>query len=98
MFGHTSPPQVYRELGTLATLTESSASAPLRGLRVYITHIKSFLVPQTSGKTAQEMIMEELRELEGDGGLGVEFVEVKSGDRICMSSHGRADHSDMTSS
>ena len=50
-----------------------------------MTHIKSALIPHPSGKTAQEIIMSELRalELSDDGGLGVVFIEVRRGDRIC---------------
>jgi hypothetical protein len=50
---------------------------------VFITHIKESLAPHPSGKTARERIMQELRGLERSGQLGVEFVEVKKGDRIC---------------
>lgn len=54
------------------------------GLRIFITHIKDALIPRPSGKSAQEVIMGELRALEAsdEGGLGVEFIEVKKGDHI----------------
>lgn len=54
----------------------------MRGLRIFVTHIKESLVPTVTGKPARETIMEELEELEKEGGLGVEFVEVRKGDRI----------------
>jgi len=55
-----------------------------------VTHIKEALIPHPSGKTARESIMGELRELEAreDGRLGVKFIEVKKGDRICKLSAG----------
>ena len=52
---------------------------------MFITHIKESLIPHPTGKTAREIIMDELRQLEERGSLGVEFVEVKRGDRICES-------------
>ena len=57
----------------------------LSGLRIFVTHIKEALVPHPTGKSAREIIMSELRALEEgpEGGLGVEFIEVKKGDRIC---------------
>jgi cAMP phosphodiesterase len=60
---------------------------PLDGLRIFITHIKVSLIPHPTGKCANEIIMSELQALEDDseGGLGVEFVEVKKGDRLCGS-------------
>lgn len=67
----------------ISTKGGAHGRSPLRGLRVFITHIKDSLVPHPSGKCARERIMAELRELERDGRLGVEFVEVKKGDRIC---------------
>lgn len=62
-------------------------SRPLQALRIFVTHIKEALIPHPSGQSAREIIMGELRGLEAgeDGGLGVEFVEVKKGDRICES-------------
>lgn len=93
MFGHVCPPALYHELGRLASLVKSKkyeglrtvihSSRPLEGLRIFITHIKDSLVPHHTGKCARERIMAELRELERIGELGVEFVEVKKGDRIC---------------
>lgn len=56
---------------------------PLEGLRIFVTHIKDSLAPHPSGQSARERIMQELNELELKGGLGVEFVEVRKGDRIC---------------
>jgi hypothetical protein len=49
-----------------------------------VTHIKESLVPHPSRKSAREIIMDELGELEKseDGGLGVQFVAVKQGDRL----------------
>jgi cAMP phosphodiesterase len=99
MFGHISPPGLYHELQTLASivgnqsyasacftphrpLTPTPCSTPLSGLRVFVTHIKEALIPHPTGKTAREIIMSELRELEKRGGLGVEFIDVKKGDRI----------------
>ncbi|WVF71166.1 hypothetical protein IAT40_005964 [Kwoniella sp. CBS 6097] len=84
MFGHLSPPAVYHELRTLASLVSGSggSSKPLEGLKIFIIHIKDALVPHPTGKTAREIIMGELDELEAEGQLGVEFVETKKGDRI----------------
>ncbi|ORY26323.1 low-affinity phosphodiesterase [Naematelia encephala] len=79
MFGHISPPGLYHELQTLASLV----SRPLDGLRIFITHIKDALVPHPSGKTSKERIIGELLELEKHGKLGLEFAAVKRGDRIC---------------
>jgi cAMP phosphodiesterase len=76
MFGHMSPPGVYSELQRMANHTNIS------GLKIYVTHIKESLVPHPSGRTARYRIMAELRDLERKGGLGVEFIEVKKGDRI----------------
>lgn len=50
-----------------------------------MTHIKESLVPTTTGKPAKETVMAELRELERIGGLGVQFLKAKKGDRICES-------------
>lgn len=61
----------------------------MQGLRVFITHIKESLIPHPSGKDVREIIMGELRALEAAGGLGIEFVEVKRGDRICESRRGQ---------
>jgi hypothetical protein len=52
---------------------------------VFITHIKESLIPHPTGRTAREIVMSELQQLEEVGKLGVEFVEVKRGDRICES-------------
>jgi cAMP phosphodiesterase len=91
MFGHISPPGLYRELQIMANLLDPPR---LDGLRVFVTHIKESLIPHPSGRTMREIVMAELRELDG---LGVEFVEVKRGDRIgepkCVIG---ADDSDMT--
>jgi len=46
-------------------------------------HIKEQLVPHPTGKPARERILSELNALEEEGGLGVQFVEMKKGDRIC---------------
>lgn len=64
-------------------LADPSVKPPLAGLRIFITHIKEYLVPHPSGKSARERIMSELRELEKEGRMGVEFIEVKQGHRIC---------------
>jgi cAMP phosphodiesterase len=95
MFGHVSPPALYHELQRFARKVQSSVCvsqldvggdpdgrSPLSGLRVFITHIKDSLMPHPTGKCARERIMAELRELEREGKLGVEFVEVRQGDRI----------------
>lgn len=80
MFGHISPPGLYRELQIMANLLDPPN---LAGLRVYITHIKESLIPHPTGLTSRERIMAELRQLEYEGRIGVEFIEVKRGDRIC---------------
>ncbi|OCF38678.1 hypothetical protein I317_07529 [Kwoniella heveanensis CBS 569] len=83
MFGHLSPPAVYHELKTLASLViGSDGHKPLEGLKIFIIHIKDALVPHPTGKTAREIIMGELNDLEAEGQLGVQFVEAKKGDRI----------------
>ncbi|EIW65931.1 hypothetical protein TREMEDRAFT_35751 [Tremella mesenterica DSM 1558] len=79
MFGHLSPPGLYHELTTLATLIIK----PLKGLRIFVTHMKENLLPHPSGRPLQEIIMSELVDLEDKGKLGVEFIHVKRGDRIC---------------
>lgn len=56
---------------------------PLQGLRVFITHIKEFLIPHPSGMTARDLIRSQLEELEASSQLGVEFVIVSPGDRLC---------------
>jgi cAMP phosphodiesterase len=86
MFGHISPPGLYHELNTLASLVKAEESdRPLEGLKVFVTHIKEALIPHKSGKSARERILEELIELEKEGKLGVEFIAVQRGDRICKS-------------
>ncbi|KAK6909748.1 hypothetical protein I203_103770 [Kwoniella mangroviensis CBS 8507] len=82
MFGHLSPPGLYEELKTLAGFVSKSKKRPLEGLKIFIMHIKDALVPHPTGKTAREIIMSELNDLEIEGGLGVQFVETKRGDRI----------------
>lgn len=67
----------------LSASSGADTTPPLAGLRVFITHIKESLVPHPSGKSARERIMAELVGLEEEGQLGVDFVEVKRGDRIC---------------
>lgn len=81
MYGHLSPPGVYYELQTLASLLPQR-ERPLQGLRVFITHIKEFLQPHKSGLTARELISSELQELEAKHNLGVEFALPEPGDRI----------------
>ncbi|WVQ80159.1 hypothetical protein IAT38_002264 [Cryptococcus sp. DSM 104549] len=84
MYGHLSPPALYHEMRILARLVSTKEESPLRGLRVYITHIKERLSPHPTGKTPRELIMSELRALEEQGGLGIEFIETKRGDRIVL--------------
>lgn len=50
---------------------------------MFVTHIKEALVPHPTGRSARERIMTELDELEGERQLGVVFVDIKRGDRIC---------------
>ncbi|WWD03318.1 hypothetical protein V865_001369 [Kwoniella europaea PYCC6329] len=82
MFGHLSPPGLYQELKTLAGFVSKSKKRPLEGLKIFIIHIKDALVPHPTGKTAREIIMSELNDLENEGGLDVQFIETKRGDRI----------------
>ncbi|WVQ67318.1 uncharacterized protein L199_005514 [Kwoniella botswanensis] len=82
MFGHLSPPGLYQELRTLAGFVSKSKKRPLEGLKIFIIHIKDALVPHPTGKTAREIIMSELNDLENEGGLDVQFIETKRGDRI----------------
>lgn len=92
MFGHISPPGLYHEMKTLASLVEAKdKERPLDGLKIYVTHIKEALIPHKSGKSARERILAELIELEKEGQLGVEFIAVKRGDRICTSSSLRSE-------
>ncbi|WVW84184.1 hypothetical protein I302_106214 [Kwoniella bestiolae CBS 10118] len=84
MFGHLSPPGLYHELKTLASFVSKTDERPLKGLKIFVIHIKDALVPHPSGRTAREIIMSELNELEAKGQLGVEFVETKQGDRIVI--------------
>jgi cAMP phosphodiesterase len=87
MFGHISPPGLYHELKTLASLIKAKdTNRPLDGLKIYVTHVKEALIPHPSGKSARERILGELEELEKEGKLGVEFVAVQRGDRIRESS------------
>lgn len=84
MFGHISPPGLYHEMKSLASKVKAKDDdRPLEGLKVYVTHIKEALIPHPSGKSARERILEELLDLEKEGKLGVEFIAVKRGDRIC---------------
>lgn len=62
---------------------------------MYITHIKEFLIPHASGMTARELIKRQLDELEQDLRLGVSFVIVSPGDRLCGCEARRADRSDI---
>nr|XP_018262741.1 uncharacterized protein I303_04221 [Kwoniella dejecticola CBS 10117]OBR84899.1 hypothetical protein I303_04221 [Kwoniella dejecticola CBS 10117] len=90
MFGHLSPPGVYHELSSLANLVKlnkgenGTRQRPLAGLKVFIIHIKDALVPHPTGKTARQIIMAELKELEEQGQLGVQFIETKRADRIAL--------------
>jgi hypothetical protein len=45
-------------------------------------HVKDQLVPHPTGKCARERIFAELKALEKEGGLGVEFIMITRGDRI----------------
>jgi len=84
MFGHISPPGLYHELKHLAGMVKAKETKkPLDGLKVFVTHIKEALIPHPSGKTARKRILSELELLEEEGQLGVEFVAVHRGDRIC---------------
>ncbi|KAK4684208.1 hypothetical protein P7C73_g5988, partial [Tremellales sp. Uapishka_1] len=85
MFGHLSPPGLYHELRTLASLV-SDTIRPLDGLTIYVTHIKEYLVPHPSGKSAYEVILSELDALETGplGNLGVNFRTIKKGDRVLL--------------
>lgn len=80
MFGHLSPPGVYRELQIMANLLDPPR---LDGLKIFITHIKESLIPHPTGRSAKERIMTELYLLESTSKLGVQFIEAKQGDRIC---------------
>ncbi|WRT66664.1 uncharacterized protein IL334_003624 [Kwoniella shivajii] len=84
MFGHLNPPALYHEMKTLAGLVSQTEERPLNGLKIFIIHIKDALVPHPTGRTAREIIMSELNELESQGDLGVKFVETKRGDRIAI--------------
>jgi hypothetical protein len=55
----------------------------LEGLKIYVTHIKEALIPHPTGKSARERISKELEDLEEEGKLGVTFIAVQRGDRIC---------------
>ena len=86
MFGHISPPGLYHEMKNLASKVKAKDSErPLEGLKVYVTHVKEALIPHPSGKSARARILEELLDLEKEGMLGVEFIAVQRGDRICRS-------------
>lgn len=83
MYGHLSPPGILHELKTLASMVASKQPRPLDGLKVFITHIKEFLIPHVSGLTARQLIKKQLDELEDKEQLGVSFVVVSPGDRLC---------------
>ncbi|WVQ77839.1 hypothetical protein IAR50_007536 [Cryptococcus sp. DSM 104548] len=85
MYGHLSPPGVYQELKTLASLVQSKNDRePLRGLKVFIIHIKESLLPNAESKTQREIVMRELHELEGEGKLGVVLADPRRGDRLVI--------------
>ncbi len=95
LYGHLQPQTLYAELQVLGSLVRKFVSAgddndrkqPLHGLKIYITHVKTSLVPHPSGKTNRERVFEELKELEsgaGGGGLGVEFVMLENGMRVLV--------------
>ncbi|GMK55203.1 hypothetical protein CspeluHIS016_0202590 [Cutaneotrichosporon spelunceum] len=83
MFGHLSPPGIMYELKTLASFV-GGASRPLEGLKIYITHVKEFLVPHRSGLGAHELIQSELDALEAEAQLGVVFHVISPGDRLLI--------------
>jgi len=60
-------------------------------------HVKEQLVPHPTGKSARDRIFAELEALEADGGLGVQFIMIEKGDRICECRLGWADGSDLAS-
>ena len=70
-------------LGLVQIWMLSDFRRPLEGLKVYVTHIKEALVPHESGQPARTRILGELRALEKERQLGVIFVCVEPGDRIC---------------
>ncbi|ORX35621.1 cyclic-AMP phosphodiesterase [Kockovaella imperatae] len=84
MFGHMHPYGLMHELSILAAKVTPSRDRPLAGLKIYITHIKAYLLPHPSGQTASERIMSQLDALEKERNLGVDFVEVKRGMRIVL--------------
>ncbi len=63
--------------------SELTRSRPLEGLRIFITHVKEFLVPHRSGIGARELIKIELDALEAEDQLGVTFNVISPGDRLC---------------
>lgn len=67
----------------VAQLHSADRSLPLAGLRVYITHIKAFLVPHDTGLTAHELVRKQLCDMEKQARLGVEFIIPSAGDRLC---------------
>ncbi|KLT45384.1 hypothetical protein CC85DRAFT_231499, partial [Cutaneotrichosporon oleaginosum] len=82
MFGHLSPPGIMHELRTLASFVGKESSRPLEGLKIFITHVKEFLVPHRSGVSARELIKIELDALEAENQLGVTFNVISPGDRL----------------
>lgn len=58
-------------------------SHPLQGLKIFITHVKEFLVPHKTGLSARELIKRELDALEAETQLGVTFNVISPGDRVC---------------
>ncbi|BEJ16385.1 hypothetical protein CspHIS471_0509900 [Cutaneotrichosporon sp. HIS471] len=83
MFGHLSPPGIMYELKTLASFV-GGESRPLEGLKIFITHVKEFLVPHKSGLSARELIQIELDALEAENQLGVTFNVISPGDRLLI--------------
>jgi cAMP phosphodiesterase len=53
-----------------------SPSAPLKGVKIYIIHVKDKL---DDGERAEETILRQIRKYEEEEGLGCEFFVVESG-------------------
>ncbi|TXT09009.1 hypothetical protein VHUM_02483 [Vanrija humicola] len=83
MYGHLSPPGILHELQTMVFYLPAGPSRPLEGLKVYVTHIKEYLVPHPTGLSSRELVRKELLALTEIHDLGVEFHIVSPGDRLC---------------
>lgn len=66
-----------------ASIGSLTRRRPLKGLKIFITHVKEFLVPHKSGLSARELIKSELDALEAEAQLGVTFNVILPGDRLC---------------